>query len=122
MTTLPQDNLPAHPSIPLSPEVKAAYQDLYNKMQAQLDSTMDPVAVAALNAAQPQVEAVLDKNDMYTLNQDTALFTALEKQIGVTNNSLKTLKAQIASTASHFAMAGDIIGAIDKVLALVLCA
>ena len=117
MTT--PSNLPSNPTIPLSPDVKAAYQNAYNTMQAQLDSTMDPVAVEALNAAQPQVANVLDKNDMYTLSQDTALFTELQKQIGDTNNSLKALKAQIAATASHFSMAGDILSAIDAVLCLV---
>lgn len=117
MTT--HNDLPANPSIPLSPDVKAAYKNAYNIMQAQLDSTMDPVAIEALNAAQPQVQSVLDKNDLYTLDQDTAVFTALQKQIGVTNNSLKALKAQIAATASHFTMAADILTAIDAVLALV---
>lgn len=117
--TTPQNILPANPSIPLSPELRAAYQNVYDKMQAQIDSTMDAVAIGALNSAQLQVEQVLNQDDMYKLNQDTASFTALQKQISVANNSLKTLKAQIASTASHFAMAGDILAAIDAVLCLV---
>ncbi len=112
-------NLPANPTIPLSPDLKAAYQNAYNTMQAQLDNSMDPVAVEALNAAQLQIQTVLDKNDLYVLQQDTALFTALQKQIGVANNSLKTLKAQIAATASHFSMAADIVTAIDQVLCLI---
>lgn len=116
MTMPPQGSLPANPSIPLSPEVRAAYQDVYDKIQAALDSTMDPATVEALNAAQPQVEAVLNKDDLYKMSQDTAVFTALQKQIGDTNSSLKTLQTQIASIASHFAMAGDIIAAIGKVL------
>jgi len=119
VTTLPQSNLPVSPTIPLSSDVRAAYQNLYDTIRAELDDTMDLVAIEALNAIQPQVDDVLRKDDLYKLNQDTAVFTALRQQISDTNNSLKTLKAQIASTASHFATAGGIIAAIDKVLTLV---
>jgi hypothetical protein len=119
VTTLPESNLPASPSIPLSPDVRAAYQNLYDKIQAQLDSTMNADVVEALNAIQPQVDDVLTKDDLYKIEQNTALFNALKQQISDTNNSLAALKAQIASTASHFAMAADIIAAINKVLTLI---
>jgi hypothetical protein len=109
----------ATPTIPLSPEVRAAYQDLYDKMQAALDSTMDEATIEALNAWQPEVDQVLTKDDLYKLNADTAVFDALLQQINDTNTGLKTLQGQIASIASHFAMAADIIAAIDKVLTLV---
>jgi len=112
-------NLPANPSIPLSPELKAAYQNAYNTMQAQIDSTMDPVALQALNAAQPQIQSVLDKDALYHLNQNTAAFSELQKQFDAANKSLKTLKAQIAATASHFSMAAEIIAAINGVLSLI---
>lgn len=119
MTTPPVGNLPASPSIPLTPEVRAAYQDLYNKIQAELDSTMDAAAIEALNAWQPEVDQVLRKDELYTLAKDTTAFDALRKQINYTNQGLETLRNQISSIASHFAMAGDIIAAIDKVLTLV---
>lgn len=118
MTTPPQ-NPPGGPSIPLSPEVRAAYQNLYDKMQAALDSTMDLATIEALNAALPGVDEILTKDDMYRMSQDTAIFDALQEQISETNSDLKTLQAQIASIASHFAMAGDILAAISKVLTLV---
>jgi hypothetical protein len=119
VTTPPVGNLPASPSIPLTPEVRAAYQDLYNKIQAELDSTMDAAAIEALNAWQPEVDQVLRKDELYTLAKDTTAFDALRKQINYTNQGLETLRNQISSIASHFAMAGDIIAAIDKVLTLV---
>ncbi len=112
-------NLPADPTIPLTPDVRAAYQDLYNKMQAQLDSTMDLAAIEALNTWQPEVDQVLTKDDEYKLRADTAVFNALRKQIDFTNDGLKTLRDQISSIASHFSMAGDILAAIEKVLSLV---
>jgi hypothetical protein len=92
---------------------------LYDKIQAEIDGTMDPVALAALNAMQPQVDDVLTKDALYKLSQNTALFAALRQQISDVNNGLQALKAQIASTASHFAMAGDIIAAINKILTLI---
>jgi hypothetical protein len=118
----PAQNLPATPAIPLTPEVRAAYQDLYDKIQAELDSTMDAAAIEALNKWQPEVDQVLTKDDEFKLSADTAILGALRKQMNYTNQGLKTLRDQIASIASHFAMAGDIIAAIDKVLTLVPCA
>jgi hypothetical protein len=119
VTTPPVNNLPANLAIPLTPDVRAAYQALYNTIQAQLDSTMDEVAIEALNAWQPEVDQVLRKDDLYKLAANTSNLEALQKQIDYTNQGLKTLQGQISSTASHFAMAADIITAIDKVLTLI---
>ena len=116
MTTPPVENLPANPTIPLTPDLRAAYQDLYNKIQAAIDSTMDLATVEALNTWQPEVEQVLTKDDEYKLSADTAIFAALQKQINYANAGLKVLRDQISSIASHFALAGDIIAGIDKVL------
>ncbi len=116
MTTPPVENLPASPTIPLAPDLRAAYQALYDKIQAAIDSTMDLATVEALNAWQPEVEQVLTKDEEYRLSADTAIFEALQKQIDYTNDGLKTLRGQIASIAAHFALAGDIIAGIDQVL------
>jgi hypothetical protein len=113
------DNLPANPTIPLAPDVRAAYEDLYKKIQAEIDGTMDAAVVEALNRWQPEVDQVLRKDDLYKLSADTAILVALQKQIDSTNQGLKTLRDQISSIASHFAMAGEILGAIDTVLKLV---
>ncbi len=80
---------------------------------------MDLATVQALNAWRDEVDQVLTKDDEYKLSADTAIFEALRTQISYTNQGLKTLRGQISSIASHFAMAGDIIAAIDKVLTLV---
>ena len=119
MTTLPVNKLPANPAIPLSADARAAYQDLYNKMQTAIDSTMDLATLQALNAWQPKVELVLTEDDNYKLNADTALFDSLQQQINYVNQGLKTLRDQISSITSHVAMAGEIIAAINKVLTLV---
>lgn len=119
MATPPVDNLPAAPTIPLPPEVRAAYQDLYDKMQAALDSTMDEAVVEALNQWQPEVDQVLRKDDLYKIATNTSNLDALQTQIDYANTGLKTLQGQIESIVSHLAMAGDIVAAIDKVLTLV---
>lgn len=119
MSTTDVNKLPAEVSIPLTKDVRTAYEDLYSKIQAEIDSTMDPAVIEALNPMLYQVDQVLTKDDEYRLAQDTAIFSALKSQINSTNQGLKTLRAEIASIASHFATAGAIIGAIDKVLTLV---
>jgi hypothetical protein len=117
--TTPQDPAAQQPTIPLTPEVRAAYQDLYNKYEAAIENTADPVVLGTLNGSQSNVDDVLTKDSMYRLHADTALFQALLKQINATNAELKTLKAQISAIASHIAIAGDILAAINRVLTLI---
>ncbi len=119
MATPSVNTPPANPTIPLTPDVRAAYQDLYNKIQMGIDSTMDLATVQALNTWRAEVDQVLTKDDEYRLSADTAIFEALQKQISYTNQGLETLRDQISSIASHFAMAGDIIAAISKVLTVI---
>jgi uncharacterized protein YPO0396 len=116
VTTPTVTHLPASPTIPLAPQLRAAYQALYDKIQAAIDSTMDLATVEALTAWQPEVEQVLTQDDEYKLSADTAIFQALQKQINYANAGLKVLRDQIASIASHLALAGDILAGIDKVL------
>ena len=113
--------LPAY-TIPLTAAAKAAYKDLYNKIQAGLNSTMDLATVQALNQAWPQVDQVLDENDEYAMTQDTNIFTSLQKQIKSTNDGLTLLRSQISAIASHFSMAADILAAIDKVFTVMTSA
>ena len=119
MSTTPPGNPPASPTIPLTDDVRAAYQDLYDKFEAEYQSNPDATARLAIEPARDNVQNVLTKDDMYKFDQDTALFKALLTQINVTNDSLKVVQDQIASTASHFATADKILAAISKVLSLV---
>jgi hypothetical protein len=119
LSTTPPGNPPASPTIPLTDDVRAAYQDLYDKFEAEYQSNPDATARLAIEPARDNVQNVLTKDDMYKFDQDTALFKALLDQINVTNDSLKVVQDQIASTASHFATADKILAAISKVLSLV---
>ncbi len=119
MSTPPPGNIPASPTIPLPDAVRAAYQDLYAKLETAIENTTDVAALEALNTAQLNVDNTLTKDNMYRIEANTELFQALLQQINDTNSGLKTLQDQITSIASHFATAADIIAAINKVLTLV---
>ena len=110
---------PAAPTIPLTDETRAAYEDLNTKIEAMIEATADAAILAALNASQQDVDDILTKDTQYRLHANTAQFAALLKQINQTNENLKTLQDQIAAVASHVAAAGAVIGAIGKVLTLV---
>lgn len=118
MSTPPSGNLPAQPPIPLTPELRAAYKDLYDQIEAAIESTTDVTALQALNDQQAQIDDILRKDDIYRLAANAEAFNALLQQINQVNSGLQTLKGQIASTASHFATADKIIGAIDKIFGL----
>lgn len=109
---------PASPIIPLSPELRAAYQALNSQLEAAIEGTTDVAALQALNAQQAQVDDVLQKDAIYQLGANTDSFNALYTQINDTNNGLKTLQTQIKTTASHFQTADSILSAIGKVLGL----
>jgi hypothetical protein len=116
-TSLP-GNLAVSPTIPLTDPLRAAYNDLYDKLEAQYQGTADAVVLEAIGPMRDEVKNILTKDDMCRFSQDSALFAPLLAQINSTNDGLKTLKSQIASTASHFAMAGDILAAVSKVFGL----
>jgi hypothetical protein len=119
MPPSPTPPVPPAPTLPLTPQVRAAYQDLYDKYEDAIHGTTDPVVLEALIDSKDDVDDVLTKDDMYHIEQNTAIYDALLGQINDTNTNLKALKVQIAAVASHIATAGAIIGAIDKVLGLV---
>ncbi|HEY9126963.1 MAG TPA: hypothetical protein VIM62_07535 [Acidobacteriaceae bacterium] len=111
----PPGNLPATPAIPLSDDLRAAYIDLYKKLENEYQSNPDATAREAVAPQRDNVSNILTKDNIYKFDQDTALFTALQQQISSTTDGLKTLQAQIKATASHFKTAADILGAITKV-------
>jgi hypothetical protein len=114
----PTPRTPA-PTIPLTPDLRAAYEDLYDKYETAIENTRDPGVSEALQASQLDVEDILTKDDLYQFEADTALYAALLQQITTTNTNLATLKTQIEALTSHVSTFGDILAAITKVLTLV---
>jgi hypothetical protein len=107
---------PGKPSIPLSDEARAAYQDLYDKYEVEIEASNDPAIVQPLLDSQSSIDDILTKDNMYRLHADTALFSALQDQINTTSDELKVLKGKITAISSKISTAGTIISAIDKVL------
>jgi predicted nuclease with TOPRIM domain len=111
--------VPARPTIPLTVDIRHAYQDLYDKMQDTIDQTTNVALLEALNTWQGEVDDILTKDNMYRLKASSALFDALLKQINDTNDGLDKLKNQIRSISAGFEEAGQVLAAIDKVLTLI---
>ena len=111
--------MPASPTIPLTDDVRKAYQVLLNIIETTIEGTTDVATLQALNAHQGEIDDVLTKDNMYRLQASTALFDALQKQIKDTNDGLKKLQAQIESIASGFENAGEILAAVSSVLTLI---
>jgi DNA repair ATPase RecN len=106
---------PAVPLLPLSNELRAAYQILYDKLESAAENTTDLGTLEALNETIPQVDDILTKDRISRLEANTAEYQALLQQIRATNDQLKDLQHQVASVASHLSQAGDVIAAISKV-------
>jgi hypothetical protein len=117
VTSLP--NTPSAPAIPLTPELRAAYEDLYDKYEVAIESTTDVGALEALNASQLDVDNILTKDGEYRLAANTALYDALLQQINSTNVDLQALQTQILAISNGLSTFGDILAAITKVLTLV---
>ncbi len=110
---------PPAPMIPLTPELRSAYQDLLDKFQTAIENTAEPGILEALNSSRTDVDDVLTKDAMYKIEANTALYGVLLQQISGTNDELKALKAQILAISSGISTFGDILGAINKVLTLI---
>jgi hypothetical protein len=105
-------------NLPLTPELRAAYENLYNQYEVAIENTIDPGVLEALSASQKTVEDTLSLDNMYRLKAITALYNALLQQIDSTNEKLKALQTQILAISSGISTFGDILGAISKVLSL----
>jgi len=111
--------VPTRPTIPLTSEVRAAYQNLFDRMQNAIETTTDVALLEALNTWQGEVDDILTKDNMYRIEASSALFDALLEQINQTNEGLEKLRKQIQSIAKGFEIAGQVLAAINKVLTLV---
>ncbi len=118
MTTTPPPPPATAPVIPLTPAVRTAYENLSDTYENAFDANPDLAFRKEVMAWQTDVDNILEKDDEYKFDQNTALFEALLLQINQTNTDLVKIKAQIAAIAGNIATAGDVIAAIDKVLTL----
>ena len=109
----------ATPTIPLTPDVRASYEDVYAKNQAAIDTTNDFEVLKSLNASQLDIGNLLSADDQYRIHADSALFQTMLTQIDITNAGLKVLQTKIAGIAKNISTFGEVAGAINKVLTMV---
>jgi hypothetical protein len=109
----------AGPTVPLTPDARAAYEALYATNETAIENTNDVELLKSLNATQLDIGNLLSADDQYRLNQNTAQFEALLKAINGTNAGLKTLQTKIAGIAGGIAKFADVVGAINKVLSVI---
>jgi ABC-type transporter Mla subunit MlaD len=106
----------ATPTLPLTPDARQAYKDLYTANETAIENTTDGTLLQSLNDTQFAIGGVLSADNEYRLNQDTAQFNALLTQINAATAALKKLQSDIAGIASKVSAFGAVAGGIAKVL------
>ena len=107
------------PTIPLTPDVRAAYQAVYNSNETALETTNDFELTKAMNASQKDIGNLLQADDQYKFQADDAQFQAVLTQLKATNTGLKALQAKISGIAGGISTFGTVVGAINDVLTMV---
>jgi hypothetical protein len=110
---------PLPPTLPLSAEIRAAYEDVYAKNQAAIEGTLDVGLLTALNDSQDAIGGMLSADDQFHIHANSAAFQALLAQIGTTNAGLKDLQAKVDKVAGDIGKFAMVAGAINKVLSMV---
>lgn len=107
------------PEIPLTPEVRKAYEDHYTQYEDAIEATNEPDLKASLMASQYAVDKVISEDNTARIEQTTAAFEALATQIKTTNTGLANLAKAIAQINGDISLYADILTGIGKVLTLV---
>jgi hypothetical protein len=110
---------PGTPTLPLSPALRTAYEQLYDACETASEATADEDLLEGLNDAQLAIGGVLSADNEYRLSQDDAKFQALAGKIDEANDSLTELQGQIAGIAGKIAAIGSVASGIAKVIGLV---
>jgi len=107
------------PTLPLSADIRAAYEDVYAKNQAAIEGTTDFELLTSLNDSNDAIGSLLSADDQFHIHSDSATFQTLLTQIGVTNKGLKVLQTKIAGIAGDIGKFAMVASAINKVLSMV---
>ena len=119
MSTVPNTPGGATPTVPLTPDVRKSYEDMYALAEAAVQATSDSTILGSLNDSKDAIGAVLSRDNDARRNQDDASFQALQAQLKIANDSLKKLQSDIAGVATKINIFGQVAGGIAKVLSLV---
>jgi len=111
--------VPASPEIPLTPDVRKAYEELYGQYESAIEATADTQLLEQLNTSQLAVAKVISLDDDAIIAKNTEAFAAVLTQIEVANKGLDALKAEIAKIAGDIQVYAGILSGIEKVLSMV---
>ena len=104
--------------VPLASNIREAYENLSTRYQAAFNANPDYGFRLEVRDWKTDVDNILEKDAIYRHDENTALLEAIQTEIEETNLDLVRIKAQIAAVAADFALVGDVLTAIDKVLTL----
>jgi fumarate hydratase class II len=108
----------ATPTIPLTPETRQAYEDLYKKAELAVQATSDGTILGSLNDTKDAIGAVLSADNEARLAQDDASFKAVQTAIDAASDAMKKLAGDIAGVASKIKVFGDVASGINTVFSL----
>ena len=106
-------------TIPLTPETRQAYKDLYAKAELAVQSTSDGTILGSLNDTKDAIGAVISADNKARLAQDDASFKAVQTAINTASDSMKKLAGDIAGVAKKIKIFGDVASGINTLLTLV---
>lgn len=107
------------PTVPLTPDARQSYEDMYALAEAAVQATSDGTILGSLNDSKDAIGAVISADNEARLKQDDASFQALQAQLKIANDALKKLKSDIAGVAAKIGIFGQVASGIAKVLSLV---
>ena len=119
MSTIRPIQLQGNPEIPLMPDVRTAYEELYAQYETAIENTADAALLEKLNASQLAVAAVINADNQAILNQNTDTFSNVLTQIGIANKGMRQLQADIEKIGKNIGMYAGIVTGITKVLGMV---
>lgn len=109
---------PALVSVPLSAEVRAAYQATHDQADLAMQKTANTALLLSLDDTRLNAAAVISRDNEYRINANDATYQALTAQISKTNDSMKNLLAQIAGIANTIKEVADVADGIAAALAM----
>jgi hypothetical protein len=118
MSTIPNTPGGASQPLPLNPDARQSYEDMYALAEAAVQNTSDPTILGSLNDSKDAIGAVISADNAAQLQQDDASFQALQAQIKIANDALTKLKSDIAGVATKINIFGQVAAGIDKVISI----
>lgn len=100
----------------LTPEVRRAYEELYESAKRAFEQTNDPGEIQNLGDIELRIGEVLAADDLVRIRQDAAEVAALKKAVSDANAELKQAQRAIEKGAKKGGLLDRVMAGITKVL------